>query len=612
MSQVRHIHILPPDLANQIAAGEVVERPASVVKELVENALDAGARRVSVDIELGGKARIRVEDDGEGMTPEDARVAVERHATSKIASASDLEAIATLGFRGEALPSVASVSRFCLRTRARGAPFGYEVRIEAGQRTTVGQIGAPEGTFVEVADLFFNLPARRKFLKADAAESAQVSRLVTQLALAYPEVGFALTSGGRRVIECSPVTALRERLYQIYRDRRNLVEVKREGGGIRIEGYAAPLAEQGPVRGPQNIYVNRRIVRDKTLHHAIVQAYSAATIKERSPEVHLFLTMDPRRVDVNVHPTKAEVRFLDQGLVHEVLRRALTDALGAGPMPELRLRPTAGAQEASAPLLPGVLTLGASVSPGLGPRSLDDSVAVPPVRAAGVSSPEREVSSAEGDWGSELGMAVGRLVPERRTAGIDAVQPMIPLGQFRDTFIVAVDSEGLSIIDQHVAHERVLYEQILGRLSAGGLESQRLLTPIVLELAAGEREVLLSHQSDLAPLGFEIEEFGGDTLKVSAMPALLKVHEAASAMRVLATDLEGLDRGARVHDALGRIAATMACHAAVKASDRLTIEQMQYILDELRRTSYSTVCPHGRPVALRLSRREMERNFQRI
>jgi DNA mismatch repair protein MutL len=612
MSQVPRIHVLPPDLANQIAAGEVVERPASVVKELVENALDAGARRVSVDIELGGKARIRVEDDGEGMTPADARVAVERHATSKIASAGDLEAIATLGFRGEALPSIASVSRFCLRTRARGETFGYEVRVERGQRTTVGQVGAPEGTLVEVADLFFNLPARRKFLKADSAESAQISRVVTQLALAYPEVGFTLTSGGRRVIECSPVATLRERFYQVYRDRRDLVEVKREGGGIRIEGYAAPLADQGPVRGPQNIYVNRRIVRDKTLQHAIAQAYSAATIKERSPEVHLFLAMDPRRVDVNVHPTKAEVRFLEQGLVHELLRRALTDALGAGPTPELRLRPAVGTQDASAPLLPGVLTLGSSVSPGTGPRSLGDSPAVPPARDSGVWSPEPSARSAESDLGNELGIAVGRLVPERSVAGIDGVQPMIPLGQFRDTFIVAVDSEGLSIVDQHVAHERVLYEQILRRLSNGALESQRLLTPMVLELAAGEREVLISHQSELVRLGFEIEEFGGDTLKMSAMPALLKLDEAEAAVRALANDLEGLDRGARVQDALGRIAATMACHAAVKANDRLTMEQMQYILNELRRTSYSTVCPHGRPVALRLSRREMERNFQRV
>lgn len=610
MSQVPRIHVLPPDLANQIAAGEVVERPASVVKELVENALDAGARRVSVDIELGGKARIRVEDDGEGMTPEDARVAVERHATSKIAKAGDLEAITTLGFRGEALPSIASVSRFCLRTRARGETFGYEVRVEGGQRTTVGQVGAPEGTLVEVADLFFNLPARRKFLKADSAESAQISRVLTQLALAYPEAGVTLTSGGRRVVECSPVTTVRERFYQVYRDRRELVEVKREGGGIRIEGYAAPLAEQGPVRGPQNIYVNRRIVRDKTLQHAIAQAYSAATIKERSPEVHLFLTMDPRRLDVNVHPAKAEVRFLDQGLVHEVLRRALTDALGAGPVPELRLRPTASLQSAPAPLLPGVLTLASSVSPE--PRSLGDSPAESVARGFEPYRPEPRAPSSQGDPGRELGMAPGRLVPERQMAGVDGVQPMIPLGQFRDTFIVAVDGEGLSIVDQHVAHERVLYEQILGRLSTGTLESQRLLAPIVLEVAAGEREVLLAHQSDLVRLGFELEAFGGDTLKMSAMPALLKVDEAASAVRALASDFEGIDRGSRVHDALGRIAATMACHAAVKANDRLTMEQMQYILNELRRTSYSSVCPHGRPVALRLTRREMERNFQRV
>ena len=335
------IQRLAPELANQIAAGEVVERPASVIKELVENAIDADARRVSVTIELGGKKLIRVDDDGMGMDAEDARLAVERHATSKIRASSDLDGIRTLGFRGEALPSIASVSRFTLRTRARGAQAatsGTEVRIEGGQNLSVREVGAPEGTSIEVCDLFYNLPARRKFLKSDAAESAQISKLVTQLALCYPEVGFSLTSAGRKAIEWPPAASLADRFFQIHGDRADLVPIAKEAGGIRIEGFIAALGDQGPLRGQQNVFINRRIVRDRTVQHAIVQAYSVATIKERSPEVHLFISIAPERIDVNVHPTKAEVRFLEQALVHEVLRRAIGEALGANAQaPELTL-----------------------------------------------------------------------------------------------------------------------------------------------------------------------------------------------------------------------------------------------------------------------------------
>jgi len=299
------IQRLPSKLANQIAAGEVVERPASVVKELVENAIDAGARRIAVHVELGGKKQVRVEDDGEGMDEEDARLAIERHATSKIRRADDLAAIRTMGFRGEALPSIASVSHFVLRTRARGAESGTEIRVNGGTIASTVEVGAAEGTTIEVNDLFYNLPARRKFLKADSAESAQVSKLVTQLALAHPEVGFALTSAGRTVLQCPPSASPRERLYQLYGDRGDLIDVSREAGGLRLTGFIAALAEQGPTRGPQNVFINRRIVKDRTIAHAIIDAYSQASIKERSPEVHLFIEIPLDAVDVNVHPTKA-------------------------------------------------------------------------------------------------------------------------------------------------------------------------------------------------------------------------------------------------------------------------------------------------------------------
>jgi DNA mismatch repair protein MutL len=573
------VHRLSVELANQIAAGEVVERPASVVKELVENAIDAAATRVAITCELGGKKLIRVEDDGAGMEPEDAELALDRHATSKIATADDLAAITTHGFRGEALPSIASVSRLVLRTRAEGAAGGTEIRVNGGTVSSVREVGAPTGTSVEVWDLFYNLPARRKFLKSDAAESAQVSRMATQLALAYPEVGITLTSAGRKVLECPPVRTLPERFYQLYGSRDDLVEVGKEASGVRVFGLVAALAEQGPKRGPQNLFVNRRIVRDKTVAHAIIEAYSVASVKERSPEVHLFLEMEPDQVDVNVHPTKAEVRFRNQSAVHEAVRRAIGAALGRGPAPELQLRGgVIPAPEAVAQSLPGLLG-------GIFPNRW---APVPAGAATDVPAPLDGPVAALG------------------------VRPMIPLGQFRDTFIIAIDDEGIAIIDQHVAHERVLFERVMQRLTEGRLESQLQLEPLVVDLSVGGCQVLLERAAELERFGFEISEFGGNSVRLTAVPALLRRDEVVETVRALAHDLDGLGRGTTVDEALKRIAALTACHAAVKANAPLTHEKMAHILEELRRTAYSTVCPHGRPVMLRLTRREIEKNFQRI
>jgi len=579
------IQRLPADLANQIAAGEVVERPASVIKELVENSIDAGARRLTIVVELGGKKLIRVDDDGEGMEPEDARLAIERHATSKIRRADDLAAIATLGFRGEALPAIASVSHFVLRTRARGMDTGTEIKVNGGAVAAVTEAGMPEGTSIEVADLFYNLPARRKFLKSDGAESAQVSRVVTQLALCYPEVGFTLTSAGRKVLQCPPVTSLRERLYQLYGDRSDLIEVRRDSGDVKLLGYIAALADQGPTRGPQNLFVNRRIVKDRTVQHAVIDAYSQASIKERSPEMHLFIEMPHDAVDVNVHPTKAEVRFRDQSYIHELVRRTLGDALGRGPAPELQLEAPRGlAPQPSTLPLPNAYT------------------SVLPSRWSTAPTGEAPLAPT----------SVSPFAPTSDSPLAPTIRPMMALGQFRDTFIIAVDEEGIAIIDQHVAHERVLYERITERLMSGRLESQRLLEPMLLELPPATRHALTSHAAELDRLGFEIEEFGGDTVRVSAFPALLRREECPTALRALAEDLEAGGNTATVDEAIKKIAATMACHAAVKANDPLTPEKMAHILEELRRTSYSTICPHGRPVMLRLSRREVEKNFQRI
>ena len=591
------IHRLPLHLANQIAAGEVVERPASVVKELVENALDAGATRIAVHVELGGKKLIRVEDDGEGMEPADAALAVERHATSKIATPDDLGAINTLGFRGEALPSIASVSRFTLRTRPRHLEAGTEIRIEGGTVLSAREVGAPPGTCVEVSDLFYNLPARRKFLKSDTAEAAQVSRLLGQMALGYPATGFLLRSGGRTLLECPPAASLADRFFQLFGDRPDLVPLRKEAAGLRLEGYVAALGDQGPVRGAQNVFVNRRIVKDRTIAHAIIEAYSVATIKERSPEVHLFIEIAPDRVDVNVHPTKAEVRFLEGSLVHEVLRRALGDALGGpGRVPELQLTREIAAPEEPRPMvIPGVLA-GAAV--GNRWASFPE------------SSGDREVGSPGDRPDSVLSAAnPANLANPANPANL---RPMIPLGQFRDTFILAIDEEGIAIVDQHVAHERVLFEQAMERLTTGRMESQRLLSPLLVELSPSQRQALAGQAEALDRFGLEIEDFGGGSVRLTALPALLDPAACEAAVRALADDLDGLDRGSRADEALRRIAATMACHAAVKANYPLTLEKMRYILEELRRTAYSSVCPHGRPVVLRITRREIEKNFQRI
>jgi DNA mismatch repair protein MutL len=592
------ISLLPSDLANQIAAGEVVERPASVVKELIENAIDAGARHIRVYIELGGKRLVRVEDDGDGMGPGDARLSLERHATSKIQRADDLAAIHTLGFRGEALPSIASVSHFVMKTRLRGEIAGTEIRVNGGAVAGVQEIGTPEGTSIEVGDLFYNLPARRKFLKTDTGEATQVSRVVTQFALGYPEVGFMLTSGPRTMFNWPAVSTFDDRLYQIFGDRPDLVPVGKALTGFSIKGVVAALAEQGPTRGAQNVFVNRRIVKDKTIAHAIIDAYSHASIKERSPEVHLFLEIPADRVDVNVHPTKAEVRFRDQSFIHEAVKHAVADAIGRGVVPELQLLPGSYRDPMpTAQSIPNVLSGGVYPSRWFpGGSALVPGVPVP-------------VPGEPGTVGTgTFGTGTGITEPEAAAS----LKPMIPLGQFRDTFIIAVDADGIAIIDQHVAHERVLFERVMERLSTGRLESQRLLEPILVELSPEGRQALLSHAADLDRLGFGVDEFGGETLRVTGVPAVLGREDAMTAIRALAEDLEGLDRGREAGDALRRIAATTACHAAVKANYPLTHEKMMHILEELRRTAYSTVCPHGRPVMLRLTRREIEKNFQRI
>jgi DNA mismatch repair protein MutL len=384
---------------------------------------------------------------------------------------------------------------------------------------------------------------------------------------------------------------------------------------VKLLGYVAALAEQGPTRGPQNVFVNRRVVKDRTIAHAVIDAYSAASIKERSPEIHLFIEMPHDAVDVNVHPTKAEVRFRDQSHIHEIVRRTLGDALGRGRVPELQLQPPrSGIEQAITLPLPTSYTavFPSRWSAGTVPRG------VMPASDTGFAPSSDSPAPSLAD----VGAAFRRPDPFAPTGDPEIaptsdapgalLRPMLALGQFRDTFIIAVDEEGIAIIDQHVAHERVLFERITERLMSGRLESQRLLEPVIVELPPNARQTLESHAAELERLGFEIDAFGGEAIRISAFPALLRREESSAALRALAEDLEHLGRTASVEEAIKRVAATMACHAAVKANDPLTAEKMAHILEELRRTAYSTICPHGRPVMLRLTRREVEKNFQRI
>ncbi len=431
---------------------------------------------------------------------------------------------------------------------------------------------------------------------------------MTQFALGYPEIGFSLTSGPRTLANWPVVAKFEDRLFQIFGERPDLVPVGKSLTGFGIKGFVAALTEQGPTRGTQNVFVNRRIVKDRTIAHAIIDAYSNASIKERSPEVHLFIDIPADRVDVNVHPTKAEVRFRDQSFVHEGVKHAIADAIGRGVVPELQLLPESYREPVpAAQSIPGVLSGGIYPSrwTQLGAPGLS-------AEAVGLGGAKADALSAIGALGALANLEAGTGNLEPSTQNVEPLKPLMPLGQFRDTFIIAVDADGIAIIDQHVAHERVLFERVMERLTTGRLESQRLLDPVLVELSLESRQALLSHSADLDRLGFGVDDFGGDTLRLTAVPALLGRDDAVVALRALAEDLEGLDRGREVGDALRRLAATTACHAAVKANYPLTHEKMMHILEELRRTAYSSVCPHGRPVMLRLTRREIEKNFQRI
>lgn len=626
------IKVLPDSLANKIAAGEVVERPSSVVKELLENALDAGARKISVEVEAGGKRLISVVDDGEGMTRDDAITAFERHATSKLRTADDLESITTLGFRGEALPSIASVSRLFLRTKTVIDAEGTEVEFNGGRLVAVRDIAWPGGTEVEVKDLFFNIPARRKFLKSDATESFHITNLVQHYALANPETSFLLINNGREALRVAAARSLRERAYQVLGSSLlgKLVEVDSQSDGLRLIGFVSNPQEQRSSRDAQYLFVNHRFVRDQLIGRALVEAYRSMMPSGTYPAAILFVELPPTEVDVNVHPAKTEVRFLREGAMLAFIRDSVADALRAT-QPVTRV-PGVGGAPARGPVerpagysrdsyseRPSGVTQNPPV-PQYTPPRIDR----PPVAPAEDREAEEPVYSSKSQTaGAEE--SVEHAISNGTVSGETWLeeqqlekQPLPglghgikPLGQIRDSYIVATDEEGLLLVDQHAAHERVLFEEIRDGRLARGPQVQQLLIPETLDLSPAEAQAFAVVREELENLGVETMELSGRTIAVKTAPAGLASADVIQLVREALSVVERERRDFNIENVRDQMAASLACKAAIKVNMPLTDEKMQWLIDELMKTANPMTCPHGRPSIMRMQLRDIERGFKR-
>jgi DNA mismatch repair protein MutL len=680
------IHLLSETVANQIAAGEVVERPASVVKEMLENSLDAGATRIKISVEAGGKKLIQITDNGCGMVRDDAMLAFERHATSKIKNTEDLLSIATLGFRGEALPSIASVSRLRLETRAEEEAAGTVVEINGGKIARVEEAGLPLGTSITVRDLFFNVPARKKFLKAESTELSHIASLVTHYALAHPEKHFELHSATNAMLVAPPVAGYSERVYQVFGKETldQLIAVAAlqplervglpqpppwrrketdedgeeipnpEPGEMRIHGFVSKPEIQKLNRNSIFVFVNGRTIRDRLIQHALTEAYRNIIPPTVYPVVLLFLELPAAEVDVNVHPSKTEVRFRQQSVMHDFVRDTVRAALmKARPVPqfvtEMRAHATASQALTSGMLTPGALT----------PGALDPSAAWDPADGAGFAGPSKSLLPAEyarngaPDSAAASGFALQAPVPppisqrfqfeggiavEANAAvslarGADAIpdngcapaldvseeEPTLsslgtlkPLGQIRNSFILAVNEDGLWIVDQHVAHERVLFERVLKQRAVQKVESQRLLMPIVLELSPAQQAAFTEISDELQHNGFEAEPFGARSVAVKVAPAGVDASAVEHMLHELLDQFSREEQSLNLEKIRARIAASIACHAAIKVNMPLEQNKMEWLLTELAKTDHPMSCPHGRPVVLRYSVKDIQKAFKRI
>ena len=621
------IRVLSDMVANQIAAGEVVERPASVVKELLENSLDAGSTSIRVEIENGGRRLIRVTDNGCGMLRDDALLAFERHATSKLSSAKDLLSIATLGFRGEALPSIASVSRLVLETRSADETTGSTVEIAGGKILNVGELAAGPGTVITVRDLFFNVPARKKFLRSEQTELAHVASLVTHYSLANPGKTFELRNGATELLYVTPVETLEERVFQVFgkdlleelielvpRTRPMLVP-EEETRHFTLTGFVSRPQIQKNNRNSIFIFVNGRLIRDRLLMHALSAAYYNLIPPACYPFALLFLTCDTEEVDVNVHPSKTEVRFRHQSFVHDFVRDVIRDQLmQARPAPAFTISPhpqpaavlpysefSQMVEDSAAPpsALP-VLEFRLQGHPGPAPRF--DFEALPELASEPAQALKLRVPESHGAFGLDISPS----------HSLSNLKDLRPLGQIHESFIIAAGRDGLWIIDQHVAHERILFEKVLKQRASGHTEVQRLLMPLVLRLSPSQQLEYARIADELHGAGFETEPFGHGTIAVNGAPAAIAASDLEQAIYEILEVAEQELRKASLDDVRRGIAASLACRAAIKINTRLDHSKMEWLLRELGNTDYPMACPHGRPIAMQYSTREILKAFHRI
>src|SRR5580658_389083 len=661
MSRIR---ILPEAVANKIAAGEVVERPASVVKELLENALDAGAKTIRVETEVGGKRMIRVIDDGHGMIHDDALLAFERHATSKLKSADDLLSISTLGFRGEALPTIAAVSRLLLETRDESEAEGTRLEFAGGKLISVKPAGVPAGTTISVADLFYCVPARKKFLKSDTTELGHIASLVTHYALANPDKQFVLTTPTQEIINCPPAEKLADRIYQLF-DRQSMEELveipptsaafraaitepeleqNEESATLTVRGFTSRPDVQRPNRNGIYIFVNRRLVRDRLILHAIHEAYRNILPPTVFPATLLFLEMPYDEVDVNVHPAKIEVRFRRSQFVHDFARDSIRQALmSVRPVPSFAAAaasassqglsashanaldsgsPAAAATGVPRAIIPAMEEIGVGSGVGSDGRFDLTSDALRPVEQrfafpAGLESPVESGMASAAAQAPATSSWAGNLAAPNASAPATLPRPeqiadLKPLGQVSSSFIVAVNGEGLWLVDQHVAHERVLFEQHLEARRAGRVEAQRMLMPMVIELSPRQIVIYEKIEEELNANGFEVEPMGPRSVAIQAVPAGVDARDAEKLLTEILDGIERENAAISIDTLQAKIAASTACHAAIKINMPLDQTKMEWLLAALAKTDCPMSCPHGRPVVLRYSVKEIERAFHRI
>ncbi len=623
------IKVLSDLLVNKIAAGEVIERPASVVKELVENSIDAGASHISVAIEDGGKQLIRVSDDGVGMDEESLRLAVMPHATSKISTEDDLFNIGTLGFRGEALPSIGSVSQMRIVSRPKDQIEGSEIIVAAEKIESSSAAGCRAGTTIEVRDLFFNVPARRKFLKSNATEVGHINEQISRLALAHRQVGFDLTNNGRNSMKLPGGGGIRERLSALFGAELagELIAIERAERGLHIEGYVAPPSKSRSTAAGQYVLLNGRFIRDKFVQHAVREAYRGLMEHSRHPIVFLFLTVEPSMVDVNVHPTKTEVRWQDSNLVHSQVLAALRDKFltsdlapavntpGLGePGPRSHPEPAdaeefrRGAAAFFKSLPPTERSFGEGFS-SLRPGGGGGGGSIPGFARESRSPDEIRPAVWKTLYGSDAGSSQSSCVPSDTPPEDDKTRWKAI--QIHNTYLVAETEEGMVIIDQHALHERIMYEKLKKQFVSGPLESQRLLLPETMNATGREMALLQENEELLGKLGIEAEPFGQDSIAVHAFPSLLKDADAVSFLRDLLDQLGEKGKQWSAEEAIHEILDMMSCKAAVKAGDPLTAEEIDALISQKAFVDKSSNCPHGRPTTLRFRISDLEKQFKR-